>query len=98
MAKKKVKRSRKFKISITSVAGFAPLAITTIDGFKERGASGALENVSKAMTGYSPELQNWDFARMKRGALPIILSQVVRKVLNKLGASNALRGMPLVGV
>lgn len=100
MAARTKKRSKRsgLKVSITSVAGFAPLGITTVQGFQERGAKGALENLSKAMTGYSPELQNWEFARMKRGAIPIVVSQLVRKLLNKLGASNALRGIPFVGV
>lgn len=102
MARARAKRRSKpaFKVSLLTVAGLAPLAMTTYSGFKAGGIPKALTEMGYALTGYNaaPGYQGWNLAFTKNGLLPIVGAAVAKKLLGKLGVGRMFSKIPLIGL
>lgn len=103
MAKKKKRYSRKkAQFSLGVAAGMAPLLSTAYKGWKSGGfnADGGLpEAVSTALFGVDAA-GTFEFHRMKRGALPLVMGVLGHKVATKLGINRAISsaGIPYLRI
>lgn len=87
-------------VPLAVIAGFAPLAVAAIEGYKYNGATGVLKRVSLATTGYNTEDGKWYPAELVKGTGPIILGMVVHKLAGRVGVNRALAnaGVPFIRI
>lgn len=86
------------RIPLAVVAGLFPTAIHAVQGFQATGVQGALANVSYDLTGYNPLTNQWSFAGLMRGWLPLGLGFIVHKVANQVGVNRMLSGVPFIRI
>ena len=98
-----VKRARRkasgMTLPVAVIAGFAPIAIHTLEGYKAGGVKGALNDLSAYTTGYVPADGQWKPAHLVEGMGPVILGIMVHKYVGgKMGVNRMLTsaGVPLV--
>lgn len=97
MAKTKKKKSTKSKkiISLLGLAGMAPGLAYAWSGST---MTDKLNKLTLAYTGYDPAAGSFQLGNLTRGALPLVTALVAKKVLNKLGAGNLFRNVPVIGL
>jgi len=80
------------------LAGFAPLGIAALDGYKYNGMSGVAKRVTMGLTGYNIEDRSWYMTEMAKVAGPILAGIVVHKMAGRLGINRALSsaGVPFI--
>lgn len=99
MARARAKRRKgSFKISLLTVAGATPLAITTYNGFKAGGIPKALSEMTYALTGYNPATKGFDFSFTVNGLWPIIGAGVMKRILSKLGVNRLFNKIPFISM
>jgi hypothetical protein len=81
-----------FTLPVAVLAGFAPLGIAALDGYKYNGVTGLAKRVTMGMTGYNIEDKRFYPQEMARVAGPIVLGVLVHKLAGKLGINRALAG------
>lgn len=93
--KKTKKRKSSFKVSILGIAGLVPGITYALAGssIQDKG-----RRLTLAYTGYDSDAGVWSFGNMTRGAIPLVVALLAKKVLNKLGAGNLFRNVPLLGM
>lgn len=100
MAKAKTHRKRAgFTLPLAVIAGMAPIALHTMNGYKSGGISGALNDLSAYTTGYVPADNQWKPAHLVEGMGPVLLGLAVHKFIGgKMGLNRMLAnaGVPLV--
>lgn len=95
MAKtKKKRRAASFKVSLLGIAGMAPGLAYTMAGSTW---SDKARRLTLAYTGYDSDA-GWQAGNLTRGALPLVVAMVAKKVLTKLGANRLFNKIPLVGL
>lgn len=91
MAKAKAHRRRAgMTVPLAVLAGFAPLGVSTIEGFKQNGAEGAMHYAVAGLTGWDTRTNKWELAYMTRGTIPIVLGFLVHYAASRLGVNRAL--------
>ena len=111
MAKAKVKYRNRFMskrhhkrpgmtVPVAVLAGFAPLGVAAIDGYKYNGAKGLAKRVTLGMTGYNIEDGHWYPTEMAKIAAPIVAGLVIHKLAGRFGINRALAsaGVPFLRV
>jgi len=103
MAKAKVKYRNRFvskrhhkragmTVPVAMLAGFAPLGVAAMDGYKYNGWTGVGKRVSLGLTGYNTEDGKWYPSEMVKVTAPIVAGILVHKLAGKLGINRALAG------
>jgi len=93
MAKTKAKRrfhKGSIKVPISLVVGLVPTLSEAIKGWKQSGPNGVLNNVSAALTGYSPLVNKFQWFSLKYGLLPLAMGAGVHLLANYAGINRAL--------
>ena len=87
-------------IPLAVVAGFAPLAVSTVYGYKIAGTHGAAENLIRGLSGYNITTHQFEMAGLMDGALPIVFGVFAHKLANRLGVNRALAktGIPYIRI
>lgn len=102
MAKAKTHRRKAgFTLPVAVIAGMAPIALHTMNGYKSGGISGALNDLSAYTTGYVPADNQWKAAHLIEGMGPVVAGILVHKYIGgKLGVNRMLAnaGVPLVRI
>lgn len=93
-AKRRVSRQ---KISILTVASFAPLGFQTVKAWQQGGFKNAVNVFGRSLTGYDAETGKFDWTSMKVGTIPIVGVAVLKKVMGWLGITRSVRlkGIPI---
>lgn len=98
-----VKRARRkasgMTLPVAVIAGFAPIAIHTVNGYKSGGIKGALNDLSAYTTGYVPADNSWKPVHLLEGMGPVVLGIMVHKFVGgKMGVNRMLSksGVPLI--
>jgi hypothetical protein len=99
-AKAKHRAHAKTTIPLAVMAGFLPLGLQALTGFKEGGIHRAGVRVTSALTGYDPDVNRWDAAYLRNGLLPIGLGFGVHWIASRVGLNRALgrAGIPLLRI
>lgn len=103
MAKKgKAKRHSKpgFTLPVAVVAGFLPLGMRAVAGWKEGGLEGASHQLIMGTTGYDHREQKFRFPAMAQGLGPILAGIMVHKLAGRLGVNRAIAraGVPFLRI
>jgi hypothetical protein len=101
MAKTKTRHGKKqFTIPIAIVAGLAPGAATTYQGFKAGGAKGALQELAGCMIGFDDYSHTWNFAKTRWGLQPLIGGMIIHKIASMVGLNKAIAaaGIPFIRI
>lgn len=96
---KKKHRRKQFTLPVAAIAGFAPIAIHTYQGFKAGGLAGGLNDLSAYTTGYVPVDNKWKAAHLVEGMTPVIVGGLVHKYIGgRLGVNRMLAsaGVPVI--
>lgn len=94
---KKTKKKSARKVSLLTLASFAPVTFQTVKGFQQGGLQNAVAVFSRNMTGYDPQANSYDWRNMQTGLFPIVGVAIAKKVLGRLGVTRALsmKGVPV---
>lgn len=101
MAKAKAHRRRAgMTLPVSVIAGFVPLGVAAMDGYKYNGWSGVGKRVSLGLTGYNTEDRKWYPGEMVKVTAPIIAGILVHKFAGKIGINRALSqaGVPFIRI
>lgn len=101
MAKKRRRRrSNGFTIPVAIVAPLAMEGVETLQLVQDGNASLALDRLTQHYTGYSPNLNDWKWERLKGGAIPLMIGVLVHKLAGKFGVNRALgrAGVPFIRI
>lgn len=80
-----------FTVPLAVAAGFIPLALFTIDGYKNGGITKAGHRFQLGLTGYNDETHKWSMTGLKDGAFPIIAGIAAHKIIGQwLGVNRML--------
>jgi hypothetical protein len=87
-------------LPLAVLAGFAPLGIAALDGYKYNGVNGVAKRVTMGLTGYNIEDRRWYMTEMAKVAGPILAGIVVHKLAGRLGINRALgsAGVPFLRI
>jgi len=94
-AKAKKRGGSKKMISLLGLAGMLPGVTYSLAGSTWQDKA---RRLTLAYTGYDSDVGKWQVANMTRGAFPLMIAMVARKMLNKFGAGHLFRGIPIVGL
>lgn len=93
-------RAAKFTLPVAVVAGFLPLTMRTVAGWKEGGLEGASHQLIMGTTGYDHREQKWRFPAMAQGLGPILAGIFVHKAASRIGINRAIAraGVPFIRI
>lgn len=99
-ARAKHRKAAGMTIPVAVLAGFAPLGVAAMDGYKYNGWTGVAKRVSLGLTGYNTEDKKWYPGEMVKVTAPIIAGILVHKFAGKLGINRALgqAGVPFIRI
>ena len=82
------------------LAGFVPLAVAAMDGYKYNGWTGVGKRVSLGLTGFNTEDKKWYHGEMVKIVVPIVAGIGIHKLAGKLGINRALAqaGVPFIRI
>lgn len=101
MAKAKARRkSAGMTLPVAVLAGFAPLGVAALDGYKYSGFAGVGKRVALGLTGFNTEDQKWYPQEMLKVTAPILAGILVHKLAGRLGINRALAqaGVPIIRI
>jgi len=91
-----VKRARHkaagMTLPLAVVAGFIPLAMSGLAGFKEGGVEGLGHQLAMGTTGYDHREHKFRGGALVNGLGPILLGIMVHKFAGKMGINRAIAG------
>lgn len=79
-------------LPVAVLAGFAPLGLAALEGYRYNGFSGVGKRVTLGLTGYNTEDRHWYLTEMGKVLGPIVAGVVVHKLAGRLGINRALAG------
>jgi len=90
-------------ISVAILAGLASPVVRTVSHGMEHGITGpegAVDELTRTMTGFSPYTGKFEGWRMKYGLLPVVAGVMVHKIAGMLGLNRAIAraGIPLIRI
>jgi hypothetical protein len=94
------RKSAGMTIPVAVLAGFAPLAVAAMAGYKYNGWSGVAKRVSLGLTGFNTEDKKWYPGEMINVTAPIMAGILVHKFAGQLGINRALgqAGIPFIRI
>jgi hypothetical protein len=100
MAKKKRRYSRSFTVPVAIVAPLALEGVARFQDVQEGNSQLALDRIVQHYTGYSPNLHDWRWERLKVGAGPLLVGLIAHKIATKFGLNRALgrAGVPFIRI
>jgi hypothetical protein len=103
MAKARAKARRKSAgptLPVAVLAGFVPLGVAALEGYKYNGWTGVGKRVSLGLTGFNTEDHKFYPAEMVKIVVPIVAGIGLHKIAGKLGINRALAqaGVPFLRV
>lgn len=93
-------RAAKMTVPVAVVAGFLPLTMRALAGWKEGGIEGASHQLIMGTTGYDHREKKWRFPAMAQGLGPMLAGIVVHKLAGRLGVNRAIAraGVPFLRI
>ncbi len=87
-------------LPLTVLAGFSVPLVKTYDAFRSGGATNAMAELTRDMTGYDPNAHNWQLGRMKDGLLPVLVGGMAHRLANRVGINRMLSAarVPLIRI
>lgn len=99
MAKRKIHHSRGgAKISLLTVLGVAPTAVTCYNAYKSNGLKSAADTAIARFTGWDAGQGKFNMSELVKGWGPLILGGIGHKLANKFGVNRALSSVPFVNL
>jgi len=96
--KKKFHKKKAFTLPLAAVAGFAPLAVNTLN------TPGGLEPkawmMTQALTGFDTRSQKFWWPNLYKGTIPIMAGLAVHKLASMVGINRMLAsaGIPIIRI